>query len=313
MYNKILVPLDGSALAEKSLPVALRLASICKAGIVLLRVAKPQDVAQVEPYLNQVADLIRKYYPEIGAIEVCVGMGEAYQQILHSAREHQADIITMTTHGRSSLSRLLLGSVAARVVKTSPIPVVLLHPNKADEALGLEEAVAKSVAYRLPKPRIAITLDGSPESEAVLDPTLVLARKINASVYLIRIVLPVVYNEFSGSWYLYDLEEQARIRREDAYDYLGKIQEKVVASGLDCIKVVRVGTPNEEIVSYISQTNPMLLAMATHARGTMGEIVFGSVVSGIIHQASVPVFTVHSSTAADLLEMDNTSFHMPTL
>ncbi|NWJ45838.1 MAG: universal stress protein [Chloroflexi bacterium] len=313
MYDKILVPLDGLALAEKSLPVALRLASICKAGIVLLRVAKPQDVTQVEPYLNQIADLIRKYYPEIEVIEVCVGMGEAYQQILHSAREHRANIITMTTHSRNSLSRLLLGSVAARVIKNSPIPVILLHPKKGEEAMGLEEAMAKSVAYRLPKPRIAITLDGSPEAEAILEPTLDLARKINASVYLIRIVLPVVYNEFSGSWYLYDLEEQARIRREDAYDYLGKIQEKVVASGLDCIKVVRVGTPDEEIVNYINQTGPMLLAMATHARGAVGELVFGSVVAGVMHQASVPVFTVHSTKSNDLLEMDNTSFHMPAL
>ena len=57
----------------------------------------------------------------------------------------------------------------------------------------------------------------------------------------------------------------------------------------------------------------MLLAMATHARGAMGEIVFGSVVAGVIHHVSVPVFTVHSNKASDLMEMDNTSYQMPTL
>ncbi len=144
MYKKILVPLDGSPLAEAVLPHAQALANAEGAEIVLLRVAvTPNEgvfihnpvlaqniIDEIEDeaknYMNiEVAKLQKKGIKVSGITRD----GFVPDTILDVAEETHADMIAMSTHGRTGVSRWLLGSVADRIVHYSSVPVMLIHPN----------------------------------------------------------------------------------------------------------------------------------------------------------------------------------------
>jgi nucleotide-binding universal stress UspA family protein len=144
MYKKILVPLDGSPLAEAVLPHAQALAKSEGAEIVLLRVpvtpslemlARAPGLAnkiieeteqETEAYLEiETAKLMK----EGTKVTSMMREGPIPEMILKVADEIHADVITMSTHGRSGMQRWLMGSVADRVVNHSHIPVMLIHPN----------------------------------------------------------------------------------------------------------------------------------------------------------------------------------------
>ena len=144
MYKKILVPLDGSPLAEAILPHAEALAKSEGAEIVLLRVSQPPAPEFLARDVKTGARLVEKMEQEARQyIEVEVRRlrndgnqvtgiardGAVLETIVSVARETHADVIAMSTHARSGLQHFLLGSVADELVHISPIPVMLIHPN----------------------------------------------------------------------------------------------------------------------------------------------------------------------------------------
>ena len=144
MYKKILVPLDGSPLAEAVLPHAEALAKSEGAELILLRVAVTPArylFAHNPAEGNNIIKMIEKETEDYMKAEVAklqeegftvTGItrdGVAPDEILEVAEETHADVIAMSTHGRSGVQRWLMGSVADRVVHYSHIPVMLIHPN----------------------------------------------------------------------------------------------------------------------------------------------------------------------------------------
>lgn len=144
MYKKILVPLDGSPLAETALTHAEEIAKKEDAEIIILRVPEhiePKFPAQAyaasirqqraaeeeaEEYINEkVAKLSRKHIKAEGITRE----GPVLETIIAVAEETNADMITMSTHGWKGLQRLLKGSVAEKVVQNAHIPVMVIHPN----------------------------------------------------------------------------------------------------------------------------------------------------------------------------------------
>lgn len=144
MYKKILVPLDGSPLAEAVLPHAQALAKSEDAEIVLLRVPLTPNIEflsrnptiaekmiedvekQTEGYLQAEVEILKKNGAKVSSI---MREGSIPETILAIADETHADVIAMSTHGRSGIQRWLMGSVADRVVHHAHIPVMLIHPN----------------------------------------------------------------------------------------------------------------------------------------------------------------------------------------
>ena len=144
MYKKILVPLDGSALAEKVLPHAQALAKSEGAEIVLLRVPVirntafvAQDPTIISITIKDIIDETKKYIDtkvsklrnEGNEVTGLTRSGSVPETILVAAEETHADVIAMSTHGRIGLSRWIKGSVAGKVVHDSHVPVILIHPN----------------------------------------------------------------------------------------------------------------------------------------------------------------------------------------
>lgn len=129
----IVVPLDGSRLAEAALPVALRLSRQMGAEIVLTSVGPvPESAAQARDERRELHQMLERVAHELaGQAPVRTRLetlGEPARGILQVAREESADLIVMSTHGRSGLSAAIQGSTAAAVIRAGEFPVTLVRP-----------------------------------------------------------------------------------------------------------------------------------------------------------------------------------------
>ncbi len=146
MFKKILVPLDGSELAEAVLPQVRSIAQCTGAEIVLLRVATAPtyeyatpDAGMMEQVRQQITEEVAEYLGHVArglkeqgfTVTAEVGRGPVADTILNCAEGLRVDLIAMSTHGRSGVARWLIGSVADRVVRASPVPVLLVRPAAA--------------------------------------------------------------------------------------------------------------------------------------------------------------------------------------
>jgi nucleotide-binding universal stress UspA family protein len=147
MYKRILVPLDGSKLAEQALPHAAAHAAAFGAEIMLLKVlgplpepsmSSPRAVRSAEAASAQLA---REYLEGVAAglleeglaVQALTVEGKPYMQIIRFAEEHDVDLIVMSTRGHSGLSRWLLGSVADRVARGATVPLLLIQARPVAE------------------------------------------------------------------------------------------------------------------------------------------------------------------------------------
>jgi nucleotide-binding universal stress UspA family protein len=143
MYERVLIPLDGSELAEAILPFAEQVAGPLDAEVVLLRVVEPPSpiaglgangvigpdalfLRQLEAkrYLEAVADRLAARGVRARAV---LGLGTPASEIVETAKAERADLIAMTTHGRTGLRRAIFGSVAAAVLRDAAIPVLVIR------------------------------------------------------------------------------------------------------------------------------------------------------------------------------------------
>ena len=151
MYQKILVALDGSSLAEKGLESAVATAKQNPGSkLVLLTILEAASLGEGLTYgglayeklqlqVNQALEegsrkymhnLVAKFKSEGIDMQVEIGRGDAAEGVVNYAEKNQIDLIVLTTRGRSGLGKFFLGSVAAKVISTSPVPVLVIPPTK---------------------------------------------------------------------------------------------------------------------------------------------------------------------------------------
>jgi nucleotide-binding universal stress UspA family protein len=142
MYKQILIPLDGSEIAEQALAYATAQAEYCKGRMILLRVLEPLPrdrgipLSALKRAEDQTSKAAREYLQRVAAsmpeqcvpVEAVVREGRAHEEIIRFADEHAVDLIVLSARGSSGLSRWLLGSVADRVVRGSNKPILLIRP-----------------------------------------------------------------------------------------------------------------------------------------------------------------------------------------
>ena len=152
--QKILVPLDGSSLAEAALGKAVELADSAGARLLLVRATEARSipgadpteaqikvVTEAEDYLAQVGDRLAAL--GVTNVETSVWYGPAAYAIVEAARLHKVDLITMTTHGRSGLGRLILGSVAESVLRGTTVPILVVRLAEAPVQPPEEKGAAR--------------------------------------------------------------------------------------------------------------------------------------------------------------------------
>jgi nucleotide-binding universal stress UspA family protein len=300
MLRTILVPLDGSPLAERALPIALDLARRAGGKVQLLRTHVPlaivgataegvftQDMLEADDslrgraqrYLDEQAhNLARDWGVEVGATVVDGTPGAC---IVEAADEINAGLIVMTTHGAGGFAPGWLGSVCDAVIRHSHRPVLALPENDAHAGQAF-----------VPK-RIAIALDGSSRADGIIPMARDLALLFGASVDVVRMVAPFIPTDVSSI---------ITNERPDPYGIDGEaaaakvaidvVVKGLVDAGLKAHATVRVEmSPVKAILAHVEETDPDILALATQGRG-LSRLIVGSVADKLIRGAKRPVLVL---------------------
>lgn len=260
MFQKLLVCLDGSALAEKILPVASALTAPQGGKLTFLRIV-PQAAALEDEYMRECA---RRYGAELRFL-VSPDPGAAIAAELD--RDPHA-IAALTTHGRTAWAEAILGSVALRVIREAKRPVVIFRP--LDGRRPPQGKIDTVVA----------ALDGSKFSERIVPYAARAALFLSAELVLLQ-TLPVHAGLTPVTEHPSDVLESSYLQRKTAQigDTYGiKPQWEVLH-----------GDPAEAICRYVSDTPTGLLTMTTHARSGLERAVIGSVAATCVRRAGVPL------------------------
>jgi len=317
MYTKLLIPLDGSSLSEKVLPYALRLANQTGAKLLLLRaveipaiysdtpVHEAEALRNAEEYLADVKRVITdptvKPHIDPDRLETLVVYGKTVKEITELAPFEKADLILMTTHGRSGISRLVLGSIAQQVVRHATVPVMLIRPLDQKHEQALQETLngigePSYDCFETPGGNIVVSLDGSQLSEVGLIPAIELAQKLGATINLLTVVhpnIPVLYGDMVGLGYdAAEISDDSKKHLGDARQYLDKIREKIEAKGVECAEEVQIGMASDGIADFAVSIQAKAVVMVTHARGELGHLFLGSIAEDVVRRSHLPVLLV---------------------
>ncbi len=294
MYERILVPLDGSSAAEIALPYAEEIAAKLGAEIILASVS---ELAAVETdhlyrsYLERIVEQVQRQLKDWGAkkeakVKSEVLLGTPVSEILRYADENNVNLITMASRGHSSRGPWLLGNIATKVLRATGKPVLLIRAPADNAALQRRSLVR----------RILVPLDGSKLGEVAIPYAEALAQVLGAELILFRAfitpILPVGYEGRMSTTTLKETEEHIRASAMAYLDNLGKaFQEK----GLRTLSVVREGSAPEQILEYAETNGIDLIAMSTHGRSGIGRWVLGSVTDKVLHAGDTVVLTIRAT------------------
>ncbi|MDD5082795.1 MAG: universal stress protein, partial [Dehalococcoidales bacterium] len=287
MYRRILVPLDGSDTAEIVLPYAEEIAARFAAEVTLVTVSEavPANVDRFyRSYLERVKEQVQRQLKDWGGregwgVKIKILPGKPAFEILRYADEINTSLIVMASRGASSQGPWLLGNIAAKVLRATSHPVLLVR-TPVSEVARQRKAIVK---------RILLPLDGSRAGETTIPQTEALAQALDAEL--------VMYQALTISWVGGSGVADAVVQDEDrrkaaAVAYLNSVAKPLRDRGLTVTSAVDWGAPADEIISYAEANNIDLIAMSTHGRSGIGRWVFGSVTDKVIHAGKTPVLIV---------------------
>ncbi len=296
MFTHLLVPLDGSRLAESALPAAAYIAEKLNATVTLIHIIEyhaPKEVHS-EPHLTNKEDALR-YLTEIAQTSFPPDIKVDYhvhtseerdvaKSIVAHAPEIHHDLIIMCTHGRGGLRDFLFGSIAQQVIGSGKIPVLLIHPSEAGSPQEFQCG------------RLLVPLDGNPEHEQGLPMAVQLAKDCGASLHLVMVI--PTYGVLKGEQRaasrlmpgttaaVLDLAEQG------GEEYLRK---KLIAMKPEEIRVsaeVTRGEPAETVVEAARRAGADLIVLGTHGKAGMDAFWSGSVTPRISSLWEKPILLV---------------------
>ncbi len=286
----IMVPLDGSEYSEQVLPLVellaktynarVTLVSVLRLGRSLLALSSTHEKIQKgreekESYLQQVADRLRR---KGITVDYKVGVGPAAETINSLAQELGVDLLVIRTHGRSGVSRWVLGSIASKILQLSVKPV-LMAPLTAEDRL-------KRPQFR----KILVPLDGSEFAERVLP----YVRAVDESFHteIILLTVPVVPEaELYGA--LADVVEELRQQAmEQARNYLENVASVLREEGHNVRALITGSEPADTILKVSEEEQVDLIMMATHGRGGLDRVFLGSTAERLAQHTKSLLFLV---------------------
>ncbi|MBV8084754.1 MAG: universal stress protein [Chloroflexi bacterium] len=285
----ILVPLDGSHLSERAVPLATQLAHATGDQIRLERSFTLPTVVDVPGPPLDLEEYAREYLTEqVEPLERAEGIattivtdfGPPAIEIVAEAQRADVSYVVMSTHGRRGLNHALLGSVAEHVLRESPTPVLLL-PDAAPAGRELEAIQ-----------RIAVALDGSDLSEAVLPQAIHLAQRFRAAVTLIRSFDPPedpIWDE-KHEHMISTIDQRTERIATVAAQYLDPLVARVHAAGVEAASVYTLSShPAEAILKLAEIQGADLIVMATHGRSGLEHLRYGSVTEHVLRHSTLPL------------------------
>jgi nucleotide-binding universal stress UspA family protein len=282
MFTHLLVPLDGSELAERALPVATDLARVTGATLHLVRVVEPlvsptwaitpvyfpadvyertmtEERQAATAYLEAARERLSAGGIAIQAVQL---EGHVAATLLDVERDAGIDLVVLCSHGRSGLARFVLGSVAEQLVRHSAAPLLLVR------AFGPPVDLTQ----------VVVPLDGSARSEAALAILASLEPTLARRVILLRVI-------------------READRGPEAERYLAAVAARLQPAPLECTTRVELGEPADRIVEAAGATG--LVVMSTHGRTALARWALGSVADRVAHAGVAGVLLVRVAHDAD--------------
>jgi nucleotide-binding universal stress UspA family protein len=295
MFKHLLVPLDGSSLAETALPAAAYLAQLLAARVTLLHLVErhpPSEVhhdrhltnpAEASMYLEEIKQHI---FPREATVECHVHTSEiddVARSIVDHVGELTPDLIVMCTHGQGGVRRWLFGSKAQQVIALEKTPILLIPPTQP----------ARPEFHCT---RIVVPLDGNAEHEQGLRVATDLAQVCQAAQHLV-FVIPTVdrlkgEDAATGRLLPHTMAAILDMQQEEAAEYLGCHIVTLRKAGLTVTAEAARGDAVTAIVTAIKNTQADLIVMGTHAKTGMDAFWSGSLTPTIVGRSPVPLLLV---------------------
>jgi nucleotide-binding universal stress UspA family protein len=291
MYNKIIVPLDGSELAEVVLPFVEEDIGRTGSELILISVKETIDnrsPRMIQAYLEKIAETTKinaeKYQKNPGGEPINVKWeiltGNPAEAIVAFADKEDDSRLIMATHGESGFTRWALGSVADKVSSVTKRPITLIR------AKGSRPAVHERGFFN----KILATFDGSRESEITLPLVEELAQSMEADVTLLHIF------KLESLAINYGAIKEAESLKTSAKDYLEKLTGSMQKKGLNAkyVMIEARGDVADEINNYTTQNYIDLVVMATHGLSGPSRWVLGSVTNKVLREGNTPIMLIRT-------------------
>lgn len=331
MFKRILVPLDGSARAERAIAVAGRLARASNGTVILIRIVgtsiefwpyqAPQPTA-VQTILDADMESAARYLagvaasPELQGVvtETTTLLGPTASTILATTYSQDIDIIVMCSHGYTGVTRWIMGSIAEKIARHALVPVLILR-ERGPLPVGLHPDATRPL-------RVLVPLDGSARAKSAIEPAAYLIAGLSApcqgALHLTRVVKPPSKME---SQHFEMAEKEPFLQKAKKYlsTTAEHIREGFVAHGVsDChltitwsvavdtdvaSALVRVAENGEDAEGAGIFGGCDLIAMATHGYGGLQRWAMGSITERVLNATRLPVLIIRPT---DMIEKSMT-------
>ncbi len=303
MIRSILVPLDGSTFGEHALPLAMSMARRMNASLNLIHVHSLLDAAYAELQIfdstidqelrakeREYLQTVQKRVQDRLSVPVTIRNvdGDVATVIREQAESLQAKWVVMTTHAKGPLGRFWLGSTTDELLRTLPIPLILVHPNEKEPDL-LSDPTIK---------HILVPLDGTPLAEHILEPALTFGAAMQSELTLLRVITPVYPVTLPADPAIFGgvatdimdrVEKLHAELKKDATAYLEGIAERFRKDGLKIeTRVVVEDQPGGAILENARAPIDMI-TIETHGRGGLSRLLLGSVADKVIRGSRLPI------------------------
>jgi len=299
MYKRILVPLDGSELAERVIPYAVSIANAMSSQVSLLRIFDSVPEQWADPthgrYLDQLTSSFRNeavnYLERIatplrreGITVTCSAHeGNPSELIINESSQEADTLIAMSTHGRSGINRWVMGSVTDKVLHGVNEPLLIVRSQEGSPPASIKAN------------NIILPLDGSALSEQVLPHAVSLAKALGASVTLLRSTDISYYTQMGEDYPASMYEDLIQEATVEAEEYLKRISEQLSNEGVgESQSYVRQGEAASTILDLAGDSPSTLVAMCTHGRSGVGRMVLGSVTDRVVRHSNRPVLVIRA-------------------
>jgi nucleotide-binding universal stress UspA family protein len=295
--TSILVPLDGSPIAEQALPIATELARTTGATLHLVTVhlqtnawdpgmefsifspdLDKQIRIQEEQYLDKLQQQLSAHRQLM--VERQVIDGVTVDALVAHIQHTATSMVVMTSHGRGGLGRLLLGNVADSLIRQVGIPVLVVRPRKEARPAGTRN-------------RILVPLDGSALSESVMDQAKLVARRLGLDMMLTTIVQPMPHIAPIFTWPIEAMLSSELDRKGQAQQHLEAWKVALERDGFRVQVQAQVGRKVARAILDLAEAEGCsMIAMSTHGAGGIDRMMFGSVTEQVLRHAEVPVLVL---------------------
>ncbi len=281
MYERILVPLDGSKFAEQVFPPVVELARAFGSEVVLVAVCELEESEfghACRLYINNEAEQLKKSLQGSAAtVRTTVLEGKAAEQILGYAEKSDISLIVISSHGRSGIAPWSLGSTTNKVLHRVGVPLIIV---RTKETPG--EAVKTGLFSR-----ILVPLDGSERSAAVVPYVAGLTEKLESEVILLQVVESGKHvHTIGGLDYIPFKDRDIDSMKTPAQRYLDEVSSKFAGTKATTRSEVRVGDSAHEIIKLATETGCSLIVMASHGHSGIAAWAHGSITSKILQDSN---------------------------